>query len=112
MPAPNVTPMPQKPPHPGVLMARIRKLAAQGAYSFGSHVFERRRQRNIDINDALDVLRLGEIVGPIKAGVNPGEWTCKVTAKLERSNREIGVALVVIQDNELFFTTVEWEDTK
>jgi hypothetical protein len=93
-------------------MARIRKLAAEGAYSFGSHVFDRRDERDIDINDALDVLRLGEIDGPITPGINAGEWKCKVTAKLEKSSREIGVALVVIRNNELFFTTVEWEDTK
>jgi hypothetical protein len=93
-------------------MARIRHLAAQGTYSWGPHVFERRAERNIDLTDALDVLRLGEIVGTITPGENPGEWKCKVTAKLERSNREIGVALVVVRDEHLFFMTVEWEDPR
>jgi len=105
--------MPAKPPHPGVLMARIRELAQQGAYSWGAHVFERRGERGIDISDALDVLRLGEIVGAIVPGINPGEWKCKVTAKLvDKSSREIGVALVVIRDSEIFLMTVEWEDAK
>lgn len=104
--------MPRKPPHPGALMERIRILADQGNYSFGSHVFERSRQRGIDITDVLDVLRVGEIDGPIAPGRNSGEWKCKVTATLEESNREIGVALVVIGDHEMFFITVEWEDEK
>lgn len=112
MSAPNVTPMPRKHPHPGALMARIRELAAQGAYSFGPHVFDRRGERDIDINDALYVLRIGEIAGPIEAGINPGEWKCKVTAEPHGSSRMLGVALVVIRNEELFFMTVEWEDTK
>jgi hypothetical protein len=112
MTAPRVTPMPRKPPHPGALMARIRKLAAAGTYSYGRHVFQRRGERSIDINDALDVLRLGEIDGPVEPGVNAGEWKCKVTAKPEGANRELGVAVVVIRDSELFLVTVEWEDTK
>jgi hypothetical protein len=45
-------------------------------------------------------------------GVNAGEWKCKVTAKPEGANRELGVAVVVIRDSELFLVTVEWEDTK
>jgi hypothetical protein len=93
-------------------MARIRKLAADGAYGYGTHVFQRRGQRSIDINDALDALRLGEIDGPIKPGINAGEWKCKVTAKLEGADRELGVAVVVIKDNKLFLLTVEWEDIK
>ena len=104
--------MPRKPPHPGVLMAQIRKLAAHGKYSYGRHVFDRMDERDIDINDALDVLRLGEISGPIEPGINAGEWQCKVTAKLEDHAREIGVAIVVIRGEELFFKTVEWEDPK
>jgi hypothetical protein len=105
--------MPQKPPHPGVLMARIRELAKQGAYSWGTHVFERRGERGIDISDALDVLRLGDITGAITAGINSGEWKCKVTAKLaDKSSREMGVAVVVIRNSEIFLMTVEWEDVK
>jgi hypothetical protein len=109
MSVPNVTPMPRKPPHPGALMAQIRKLAEQGAYSYGPHVFDRRDERDIDINDALYVLRIGEIDGPIEPGINPGG---KVTAKPQGSDRALGVALVVIRSEELFFMTVEWEDTK
>lgn len=77
MSAPNVTPMPRKPPHPGVLMAQIRRLAAKGAYGWGSHTFDRTNERDIDINDALDVLRLGEIDGPIEAGKNAGDGNAR-----------------------------------
>jgi len=103
---------PSKPPHPGVLMARIRDLAKQGAYSWGDHVFDRCEEREIDINDALEVLKLGEIDGPITAGVNANEWKCKVTAKTDRSSRELGVVVVVIKNQEMFLITVEWEDPR
>lgn len=93
-------------------MAQIRKLVEQGAYSYRPHVFDRRDERDIDINDALYVLRIGEIDGPIEPGINSGEWKCKVTAKPQGSNRALGVALVVIRSEELFFMTAEWEDTK
>lgn len=112
MTAPKVTPLPRKPPHPGTLMARIWQLAKQGSYSWGPHVFDRSDERDIDLPDAVEVCRLGEIDGPITPGVNPGEWKCKVTAKLDGLSRTIGVVLVVIRNEELFFTTVEWEDIK
>lgn len=99
-----------KPPHPGALMKRIRELAKEGAVSWRTHVFERSEQRDIDINDALAVLRLGEIEGPIEPGINPGEWKCKVTAKPDTTSRRLGVALVVIRNERLFLVTVEWED--
>jgi hypothetical protein len=69
-------------------------------------------QRDIDITDAVEVLRLGEIEGPIESGVNPEEWKCKVTAKVDKSSRRLGVATVVIRNEELFLLTVEWEDAK
>jgi hypothetical protein len=93
-------------------MRRIRKLASDGKYSWGKHVFERRDVRDIDIHDAIEVLRLGEIEGPIEEGKNPGEWVCKVTAKIDSSSRRLGVAVVVIRNDHLFLKTVEWEDVK
>jgi hypothetical protein len=117
---PEPKPPKPKPPHPGALIGRIRALVKQGAFSWGTHVFERSAQRNIDIHDAtevlrlgeIEVLRLGEIEGPIEPGVNPGEWKCKVTAKPDKSSRRLGVAVVVVRDERLFLLTVEWEDTK
>jgi hypothetical protein len=93
-------------------MKRIRELAEDGAYSWGKHVRERIGQRDIDINDAVEVLCLGEIEGPVELGSGPGEWKCKVTAKADTSSRRLGVAVVVIRDNHLFLMTVEWEDVK
>lgn len=105
-------PLPKSPPHPGTLMARIRALAKSGAYSWGNHVFERSSQRDIDVPDAISVLKLGEIEGPITAGDNPGEWKCKVTGPIDGSSRDVGVVVVVIQNNHMFLITVEWEDIK
>jgi hypothetical protein len=93
-------------------MERLRRLAQAGAYSWGTHVFDRSGRRDIGISDAIDVLRLGEIEGPIEPGINPEEWKCKVTARTGRSSRRLGVAVVVIRDNHLFLITVEWEDVK
>jgi hypothetical protein len=109
---PTIPPPQPKPPHPGKLMARIRELAKSGAYSWGDHVFERSGQRDIDVTDAISVLKLGEIEGAITPGENPDEWKCKVTGRIDGSTREVGVVVVVIQNNHLFLITVEWEDIK
>lgn len=105
-------PISRKPPHPSVLAAQIWRLAKEGAFSWGPHVFDRRDERDIDINDAKEVLIFGEIQGPIEAGVNPGEWKCKMVAKVDKSSRRMGVAVIVIRNEHLFLKTVEWEDTK
>jgi hypothetical protein len=101
----------KKAPHPGILEDRIRRLAKAAAFNYGKHVFERKRERNIDLNDALEVLRLGSIEGPVQAGVNAGEWKCKIVAKMD-NGRRLGVVAVVIQSKHLFLITVEWEDTR
>lgn len=93
-------------------MKRIRELAGAGKYRWRKHVSKRFRQRDIDIFDVKDVLRLGEIKGPIRPGNEPGEWKCKVTGSVDTSSRQLGVVLVVIRNDELFFVTVEWEDVK
>jgi hypothetical protein len=93
------------------LRNRIAGLAAAGAVSFSAHAFaERSPQRSIDINEALRVLKLGDIEGPVEPGVNAGEWKCKVVARAERSSRRIGVVTVVIRNARLLIVTVEWED--
>jgi hypothetical protein len=91
-------------------MTRIRRLVADGAFSWGEHVFQRREERDIDLPDILEVLRFGMIDGAITPGDNPGEWKCKVTFRVDRSSRSIGVVCVVSRDVELFLITVEWED--
>jgi hypothetical protein len=102
---------PEKAPHPGVLEGIVRQLAKAGAFSYGTHVFERKRERSIDLSDALEVLRLGGIDGPIEAGANAGEWKCKMVAKMD-NGRRLGVVTIVIKSEHLFLMTVEWEDTK
>jgi hypothetical protein len=103
-------PVPPKPPHPGEVMKQIRKLATEGRFSYGTHVFdERSPERGIDIPDAVQVLKKGMIKGEIKPGVNPGEWICKVVDQADGSSRWIGV-VVAATNNWLFMMTVEWED--
>jgi hypothetical protein len=87
----SAAPVPSKPPHPGELIKQIRKLATEGRFSYGTHVFD------------------GMIKGEIKPGVNPGEWICKVVDQADGSSRWIGV-VVATTDSWLFMMTVEWED--
>jgi hypothetical protein len=87
----------------------IRRLAAAGQVSYGKHVFERKEERSITYPDALAVLRLGNIVGPIEAGNDQGEWKCKMVARMD-IGRSLGVVTVVIDGQHLFLMTVEWED--
>jgi hypothetical protein len=113
MAEPQVIPMPRKPPHRGELMKTIRQLAKAGAVSFSEHAFaDRSDVRDIDLPDAIEILRLGEMKGDITPGENPGEWKCKVVAKSDKSSRWVGVPVVVVKNQHLLITTVEWEDTK
>ena len=91
-------------------MKIIRRLATEGKVGYSLHAFERSDRRDIDLPDALAVLRQGEIKGEIVAGNSPGEWKCKVTDPAEGSSRSIGVVVVVVREQGLFIVTVEWED--
>ncbi len=113
MAEPQVIPMPRKPPHPGELLKLIRKLVAEGAVSFSTHAFEDRSgPRTLDFTDALEILKRGFVKGEVTPGINAGEWKCKVIDKLDKSSRWVGVPVVVIRDQHVLITTVEWEDTK
>jgi hypothetical protein len=104
--------LPSKVPHPGDLMKIIRQLATEGAIGYSYHAFhERSKERGIDMQDALTVLKNGMIKGDIVPGNGAGEWKCKVVDKLDRSSRWIGVVTVVIRRERLLIITVEWEDT-
>jgi len=96
-------------PHPGVEI--IRRLATEANVGYSLRAFERSDERDIDLLDALAVLRQGEIEGEIVAGNSPGEWKCKVTDTALGSSRSIGVVVVVVREPRLFIVTVEWEDT-
>jgi len=66
-------------------------------------------ERDITDNEAIRVLRTGDLKGPIEAGNKAGEWKCKIVAQAKGS-RSIGVVTVVVEEETLFVMTVEWED--
>lgn len=80
-----------------------------GNVKFGMHALERMEERGITTLDALRVLRQGDIKGGIEAGINTGEWKCKIVRQI-RGSREVGVVTVVMSSGRLFVKTVEWED--
>jgi hypothetical protein len=97
-------------PRPHVLIATIRRLAAQsGNVSFSDHALDRMEERDLTTLDVVRALRIGDIAGNIEAGNGMGEWKCKVVERRKRA-RDIGVATIVMKDSKLFIKTVEWED--
>ena len=98
------------PPHQGVLMTAIRKLAASGAITYTLHAEQRLAQRGIDRQDVTDVIRIGDISGPITPGSNRGEWQCLVAGPPPWSHRDVGVALAVEPTRRVIIKTVEWID--
>jgi hypothetical protein len=105
----KVVPMARKPPRPGALANRIRALVEDGAFSFSSHAFDGQNERDFDLGDALEVLTNGMIEGEIVAGIDAGEWQCKMIGKVEKSSRRLGVVTVVIRDLHVFMTKIAWE---
>lgn len=94
------------------LCATIHELAQDSDnVSWTNHAIERMDERGITTLDALRVLRIGMIEGPIEPGLSPGEWKCKITAP-SKGSREIGVVSVVAHRQRIFIKTVEWEDLK
>lgn len=100
-----------KPPHPGDLIAIIRRLTSAGAYSFSAHAInERMLERGFDAEDVLRIMAYGNIDGPIVRGKREGEWRCRVVGKLPWTSREAGVVTVVVREKRLIFVTVKWMD--
>ena len=100
-----------KPPHPGRLIAIIRKLAAKGAYKFSEHAIDGRMvERGFDADDVLKIMALGDIDGPIEAGKREGEWRCRVVGSLPWTSSEAGVVTVVVREKSLIFVTTKWID--
>lgn len=97
-------------PYPASLEAIIREIATLDHHVYlGAHTRVRMEERGITRLDAVRVLQRGAIEGGITSGRNPGEWKCKVVARLKGS-REIGVVTIIVQERKLFVKTVEWED--
>lgn len=98
------------PPHPAVLIKLIRKLVARGDWWFKEHADEREEERDIDDDDVLKVIELGDIEGDIVRGDHPGEWKCCVVGRPLWAERDVGVVTVVVRDQEVLIITVEWMD--
>ena len=97
-------------PLEGDLEAIIHEIATADRHVYlGTHARERMAERDITRVDALRVLQRGSISGGVMPGKKPGEWKCKVVARLKGS-REIGVVTIVVEEKKLFVKTVEWED--
>ena len=98
-------------PHPGHLIGVIRRLSAARQTTYCYHAAdERMPERDFDIDDIHEVLRIGDIVGSIREGRKPGEWVCKVCAQPFGTRRWMGVVTVVIREQRLRIITTEWED--
>lgn len=98
------------PPRPHILIGLIRKLVLQGEVSFADHADEREEYREIDDDDVLKVIELGDIEGEIVQGKRPGEWRCCVVGRPHWAERDVGVVTVVIRMREVLIVTVEWMD--
>lgn len=98
------------PPHAGMLMTAVRKLAASGSITYTIHAEQRLSQRDIDRQDVLDVIRVGDISGRVTPGQNAGEWQCLVVGPPPHSSREIGIAIAVTPTTIIVIKTVEWID--
>lgn len=97
-------------PRPHQLILVIRRLAFDSSKVFvKEHASERMEERGISRLDAIRALRVGDIVGAIEAGANPGEWKCKVVER-RKGARALGVVTIVVNQDRLFIKTVEWED--
>ncbi len=100
-----------KPPHPGDLMKRIRRLSAAGKIALSAHTLEQRMgERGIELSDVLEVFAKGEIEGSITPGKRANEWRCLVVGGLPWTSRDAGVVAVVVRDERLIVITVEWMD--
>lgn len=89
--------------------SRVRELAGKGCVAFGEHSLERLAERGISDVQAIRVFVRGEMRGDPVPGRRAGEWKVKFVDAV-RGNREVGVVSVLIRNERLYVTTVEWED--
>jgi hypothetical protein len=69
-------------------------------------------ERDITDEMALDVLRRGDLKGPIEAGKELDELKVKMARQIKGRGREAGVVCVVVKALRLRVITVEWEDVQ
>jgi hypothetical protein len=97
-------------PRRAALEKRVHELAEDsGNIIWTDHFWVRADERGFTTLDALRILRAGFVGDEIKPGKAPGEWKCKLTKKL-KGRREAGVVVIVINNQGLSVTTIEWED--
>ena len=106
-----------RPPDRFQLEARVRELAQDSrrvrwrAQSYDTHVETRMSERDIDDMMMFEVLRSGYLEGDITPGKRPSEWQCRMVKRM-KGRRELGVAVVLINNDKLFVKTVRWEDVR
>lgn len=94
------------------LRQTVVSLAVETAnISWATHALAQMEARDISNHDVLKVLRTGSVKGEIVAGRSPGEWKCKMVARI-KGQRDVGVVTVVCNGKRLFLKTVEWEDLR
>lgn len=97
-------------PRDADLERSVRELAKDsGLVSFTRHARERLEERGLTDRQALFVLMGGTLVGGVSPGQKPGEWKCKMVARI-KGNRDAGVVTLVVESRRLIVLTVEWED--
>lgn len=101
-----------RPPRPERLLKEVRFLAEHSdRVVLTHHALQRMAERDIFDVDVLRVLRGGRIAGAILPGDRPGDWKCKLVARIKGA-REVGVVSVVLCERKLVVVTVEWEDMR
>lgn len=112
--------MPDRPPktlrirqRPEAVRDLVRSLAQDTAnIQWRRHALERMVERDITDEMALEVLRRGDLKGPIEPGEEPDELKLKMVRPIKGRGREAGVVCVVVKSLRLRVITVEWEDVQ
>ncbi|MGN6057514.1 MAG: hypothetical protein ACTHOI_02900 [Sphingomicrobium sp.] len=110
---PNILPLRR----PSEVEALVHELAKDSknvrwrAQSYETHAESRMEWRGITDLMMFEVLRTGQIRGPVELGKYPNEIKVKMVKKL-KGVREVGVVTLIINSQRLFVKTVEWEDPK
>lgn len=92
---------------------RVRALSAESTRTakliWTGHIQKRTKQRGIDSDAVLKILRQGDIDEEPCEGEKPGDWKVKLTFKMP-TGRIAGVVAVITRDDRLALVTAEWED--
>lgn len=93
-----------------VAQQRVADLASDSRnLRWTRHIRERMKERGIDSEDVLRILRGGLVEHEPVAGEGEKEWKIKLTRKMA-TGRVAGVVTLLIADSYLRLLTAEWED--